>query len=115
VVTGLGIICIGRVCQENENLSVPLRMSCPWINMFHLIFEYFCHVAVSSLFFVSKMSKVTVKLLVEKFFVPKSAITLCSDRQSPFFEVRFDRRLSRREAENPGPYCPIPYGSKCYA
>jgi len=30
-----------------------------------------------------------------------SAGTLCSGRQSPFLEVRFDRRLPRREAEHP--------------
>jgi len=52
-------------------------------------------------FHVSTMSKVTVKLLVEESFVPMSAGTLCSGRQSPFLEVRFDRRLPRREAEHP--------------
>jgi len=39
---------------------------------------------------------------------------LTSTPQSPFLEVRFDRRLPRREAEHPSPYCPIPYGAKRY-
>ena len=115
VITGFEIICIGRVCQESEDLSVPLSMSCLWIDMIHLIFDYFCHVVVSSLFHVSMMSKVRVKLLMEKRFVLMSAVTLCTGRQSPFLEIRFDRRLPRREAEHPGPYCPIPYGAKRYS
>jgi len=60
------------------------------------------------------VSKVAVKLLVEKYLVPMSAVALCSGRQSPFFEVRFEKRLPRREAEHPSPYCPIPYGAKRY-
>jgi len=82
--------------------------------MFNLVFDYFCHVIVRSVFHVSTMSKVTVKLLVEKCLVPMSAVALCSGRQSPFLEVRFDRRLPRREAEHPGPCCSIPYGAKRY-
>jgi hypothetical protein len=111
-------ICLGRlgVCQESEDLSVPLpvSMSCRWVDVLHLIFDYFCHVVVRSLFHVSAMSKVAMKLLVEKCFVPMSAVALCSGRQSPFLEVRFDRRLSWREAEHSSPYCPIPYGAKRY-
>ena len=67
-----------------------------------------------SLFHVSTMSKVALKLLVEKYFVLMSAVALCSDGQSPFVEIRFERRLPRREAEHLGPYCPIPYGAKRY-
>jgi hypothetical protein len=114
VITDFENICIGRVCQESEDLSVPLSMSCLWVDVLDLIFDYFCHVVVRSLFHVSTMSKVAVKLLVEKCFVPLSAVALCSGRQSPFLEVRFDRRLPRREAEHPSPYCPIPYGAKRY-
>jgi len=110
VITDFESICIGRVCQESEDLSVPLRMSCLWVDVLHLIFDYFCHVVVRSLFHVSTMSNVTVKLLVEKCFVPMSAVALCT----PFLEVRFDRRLPRREAEHPSPYCPIAYGAKRY-
>ena len=65
VITDLEIICMGRVCQESEGFSVPLSMSCLWIDIFHLIFDYLCHVVVSSLFHVSMMSKVAVKLLVD--------------------------------------------------
>ena len=116
VITDFGSICIGRVCQESEDPSVLLSMSCLWVNVLHLIFDYFCHVVVRSFFHVSTMSlsKVAVKLLVEKCFVPLSAVALCSGRQPPFLEVRFDRRLPRREAEHPSPYCPIPYGAKRY-
>jgi len=114
VITDFESICIGRVCQESGDLSVPLSMSCLWVDVLHLIFDYFCHVVVRSLFHVSTMSKVAVKLLVEKCFVPMSAVALCSGRQSPFLEVRFDRRLPRREAEHPSPYYPIPYGAKRY-
>ena len=114
VMTDFESICLGRVCQESEDLSVPLSMSCRWVDVLHLIFDYFCHVVVRSLFHVSAMSKVAMKLLVEKCFVPMSAVALCSGRQSPFLEVRFDRRLPRREAEHPSPYCPIPYGAKRY-
>jgi len=78
--------------------------------MFHIIFDYFCYVVVRSLFQVSTMSKVSVKLLVEKCFVHMSAVVLCSGRQSKFLEVQFDRRLPRREAE----YCPILYGARYY-
>jgi len=88
VITGFEIICMGRVCQESEGFSVPLSMSCLWIDMFHLIFDYFCHVVVRILFHVLTMSKVTVKLLVEKCFVPISAVALCSGRQSPFLEIQ---------------------------
>ena len=87
MITGFEILCIGRVCQESEDLSVLLSMSCLWIDMFHVIFDYFCLVVVCSLFHVSTMSKVAVKLLVEKCFVPMSAVVLCSGRQSPFLEV----------------------------
>jgi len=114
VITGFEIICIGRVCQESEDLLVPLSMSCLRVDMFHLIFDYFCHVIVRSLFHVSTMSKLTVKLLVEKYFVPMSTVDLRSGRQSQFLEVQFDRRLPRRESEHPGPYCPIPHGAKRY-
>ena len=69
-----------RVCQENEDLSVPLSMSCLCVDVLYLIFDYFCHVVVCSLFHVSTMSKVAVKLLVEKCFVPMSAVALCSGR-----------------------------------
>jgi len=113
VMTRFEIIYSGRMCQESEDLSVPLSMSCLWIDMFHLIFDYFCHVAVRSLFHVSTMSKVTVKLLMKKCFVPMSAVAR-SGRQSPFIEVQFDRSLPRRETEHPGSYCPIPYGAKRY-
>jgi len=114
VITGFENMCSGRVCQESEDLMVPLSVSCLWISMFHHIFNYFCHAVVRSLFHVSTMSKMTMKLLVKKCFVPMSAVALCSGRQSPFLEVRFDRNLPRREAEHLGPYCPIPYGAKRY-
>ena len=91
--------CVGRVCRESEDLSVPLSMSCLCVDVLYLIFDYFCHVVVRSLFHVSTMSRVAVKLLVEKCFVHMSAVALCSGRQSPFLEVRFDRRLPRREAD----------------
>ena len=66
VITDFEIICISRVCQESEDLSGPLSMSCLWINLFHLIFDSFCHVVVRSLFQVSTTCKVAVKLLVKK-------------------------------------------------
>jgi len=113
VIADFESIYIGRVCQESEDLSVPLSMSCLWVDVLHLIFDYFCHIVVRSLFHVS-MSKVAMKLLVEKCFVLMSAVTLCSGRQSLFLQVRFDRRLPRREAEHLSPYCPIPHGAKCY-
>ena len=91
-----------------------VSMSCLCVDVLYLIFNYFCHVLVRSLFHASTMSKVAVKLLVNNCFVPMSAVALCSGRQSPFLEVRFDRRLPRREAEHPSPYCPIPYGAKRY-
>ena len=84
MMTDFESICLGRVCQESEDLSVPLSMSCRWVDVLHLIFNYFCHVVVRSLFHVSAMSKVAIKLLVEKCFVPMSAVALCSGRQSPF-------------------------------
>jgi len=74
VINDFGSICIGRVCQESEDLSVQLSMSCLWVNVLHLIFDYFCHVVVRSLFPASTISKVAVKLLVEKCFVPLSAV-----------------------------------------
>jgi len=101
VIADFESIYIGTVCQESEDLSVSLSMSCLWVDVLHLIFDFFCHVVERSLFHVSTMSKVAVKLLVEKCFVPMSAVALCSGRQSPFLEGRFDRRLSRREAEHP--------------
>jgi len=76
VITDFESICIGRVCQESEYLSVPLSMSCLWVDVLYLIFEKNCHVVVRSLFHVSTMSKVAVKLLVEKFFDPMSAVAL---------------------------------------
>ena len=82
-------ICVGRVCQESEDLSVPLSMSCLWVDVLYLIFDYVCHVVVHSLFHVSTMSKVAVKLLVEKCFVPMSAVALCSGAVSPHF-LRFN-------------------------
>ena len=87
MITGFEIICIGKVCPKSEDLSVPLSMSCLWMDMFHLILDYFYHIVVRSLFHVSTMSKVTMKLLVERCFVPMSTIALCSGRQSPFLEV----------------------------
>jgi len=87
VIADFESICVGRVCQESEDLSVPLSMSCLCVDVLYLIFDYFCHVVVRSLFHVSTMSKVAVKLLVEKRFVPMSAVALCSGRQSPFLEV----------------------------
>jgi len=51
-------ICVGRVCQESEDLSVPLSISCLCVHVLHLIFDYFCHIVVRSLFRVSTMSKV---------------------------------------------------------
>jgi len=54
--------CVGRVCQESEDLSVPLSMSCLCVDVLYLIFDYFCHVVVRSLFHVSTMSKLAVKL-----------------------------------------------------
>ena len=100
-------ICVGRVCQESEDLSVPLTMSCLCVDVLYLIYDYFCHVVVHSLFHVSTLSKVAGG--------ERCAVALCSGRQSPFLEVRFDRRLPRREAEHPPtPYCPIPYGAKRY-
>jgi len=86
--TGFEIVCIGRECQDSEGLLVPLSMSCLWIDMFHLIFNYFCHVVVRSLFHVSTMSKVTVKLLVEKYFVPCPQ-SHCAVAVSPYF-LRFN-------------------------
>ena len=76
------------MCQESEDLSVPLKMSCLWFDVLHLIFDYFCHVVVRSLFHVSTMSKMAVKLLVEKCFVPLSAVALCSGRHPHF--LRFN-------------------------
>jgi len=107
-------ICVGSVCQESEDLSVLLSMSCLCVDVLYLIFIYFCHVVVCSLFHVSTMSNVAVKLLVDKCFVLMSAVELCSGRESQFFEVQFDRKLPRCEAEHPSPYCPIPYGAKRY-
>jgi len=92
------IICNGRVCQEIEDLSVQLSMSCFWLNM---IFYYFCHIVVRSLFFISTMSEVAVMLQVEKCFVPMSAVALCRDRESSFLEVRFDKKLPWRDAQHP--------------
>ena len=59
------------------------------VGVLHLIFDYFCHVVVRSLLHVSTMSKVAVKLLVEKCFVPMSAVALCSGAVSPHF-LRFN-------------------------
>ena len=87
VIADFESICVGRVCPESEDLSVPLSMSCLRVDALYLIFDYFCHVVLRSLFHVSTMSKVAVKLLVEKCFVPMSAVALCSGRQSPFLEV----------------------------
>ena len=33
VITHFEFICTGRVCQESKNLSVPLSMSCLWIEV----------------------------------------------------------------------------------
>ena len=66
VIADFESIYIGSVCQESEDFSVPLSMMCLWVDVLHLIFDYSCHVDVHSLFHVSTMSKVTVKLLVEK-------------------------------------------------
>ena len=41
VIADFESICVGRVCQENEDLSVPLSMSCLWVDVLYLIFEYF--------------------------------------------------------------------------
>jgi len=88
VITDFESICIGRVCKESEDLSVPLSMSCLWVDVLQLIFDYLCHVVVHSLFHVSTMSKVAVKLLVEKYLVPMAAIALYSG-VGPHF-LRFD-------------------------
>jgi len=88
VITDFESICIGRVCQESEDLLVPLSMSCLWVDVLHLIFDNFCHVVVHSLFHVSTRSKVAVNLLVEKCFVPMSAVALYSG-VGPHF-LRFD-------------------------
>jgi len=66
VIADFKIICISRVCQESKDLLVLLSMSCLWIEVFHLIFNYFCQVVVCSLFRVATMNEVAVKLLVEK-------------------------------------------------
>jgi len=89
VIADFESICVGRVCQKIEDLPVPLSMSCLWVDVFYLIFDYFCHVVVRSLFHVSTMSQVAVKLLVEKCFVSMSAVALCSGAVSPYF-LRFD-------------------------
>ena len=86
VIADFESIC-GRVCQESEDLSVPLTMSCLCVDVLYLIFNYFCHVVVRSLFDVSTMSKLTVKLLVEKCFVPMSSAALYRGHHSPFLEV----------------------------
>ena len=86
VIADLESICVGRECQESDR-SVPLSMSCLCVDVLYLIFDYFCHVVVCSLFHVSTMSNVAVKLLVEKCSVPMSAVALCSGRESPFLEV----------------------------
>jgi len=101
--------------QNSHACSTGLRRPCEAsafiagvpIVLFHLIFDFFDHVVLRSLFHVSTMNNVAVKLLVEKYFVSMSAVALCSSRESPFLEVRFDRRWPRREAEHPGPYCLI--------
>jgi len=98
VIIRFEVICIGRVCQESENLSVQLSMSCFWL---YMIFYYFCHIVVRGLFFISTMSEVAVMLHVEKCFVPMSAVALCRDRESSFLEVRFDKKLPRRDAQHP--------------
>ena len=88
VIADFESICVGRVCQESEDLSVPLSMSCLCVDVLYLIFDF--HVVVCSLFHVLTMSKVAVKLLVEKCFVPISAVALCSGRQSPRFDLTGD-------------------------
>jgi len=62
--------------SRSEDLSVPLKMSCLWIDMFHLILKYLCYVFVRSLFHVSTMChlKVAVKLPVEKYFVRRTLL-----------------------------------------
>ena len=42
VIADFESIC-GRVCQESEDLSVPLTMSCLCVDVLYLIFNYFCH------------------------------------------------------------------------
>ena len=74
VIADFESIYVGRVCQESEDLLVPLSMSCLCVDVLYLIFDYFCHVVVRSLFPASTISKVAVKLLVEKCFVPLSAV-----------------------------------------
>jgi len=61
----LFILRIGGVSLESEDLLVLLSMSCRWIEQFHLIFNYLCYVVVRSLFHVSTISGVSMKLLME--------------------------------------------------
>jgi len=110
----LFILRIGGVSSESKDLLVLLSMLCRWIELFHLIFNYLCYVVVRSLFHVSTISEVSMKLLMEKGFVPMSTVALCSRREFLFLEVRFDSRLPRCEIEHHGSYCPIPYEVKCY-
>ena len=63
VIADFESICVGRVCQESEDLSVLLSMSCLWVDVLHLIFDYFCHVVVCSLFHVSSTAQVSVSLV----------------------------------------------------
>ena len=89
VIAEFEIICNGRVCQESEDLPVQLSMSCFWIDMLYMMFYYFCHIVVRSMFFISTMSEVAVMLKVER-----NVSSLCP--QSPFAEtvshhfLRFD-------------------------
>jgi len=47
VISDFQTICIGKVCQESEDLAVPLGLLSLRIDMFHLIFNCFCHVGVA--------------------------------------------------------------------
>jgi len=42
VIADFESICVGRVCQESEDLAVPLSMSCLCVDVLYLIFNYFC-------------------------------------------------------------------------
>ena len=103
-----------RVYYKREDLSVPLNMSYCWNDLFHWMCNHCCYIVVRSLFQVATMVEVAVDLLMVKRFVLMSVVSLCSSHDPSFHEVWFHRRLSRRVAEHPVMYFPIPYGAKCY-
>ena len=86
VIADFESICVGRVCQESEDLSVSLSMSCLCVDVLYLIFDFFCCCAQ----FVScfnNVCKVAVKLLVEKCLSP-CLQSHCTVAVSPHF-LRF--------------------------